>query len=426
VRWNLTLARCAKVENENARTDQPPGGTRFSTLFSVAAIGGKSPRELSIVGENYDRPGGKSRGALDAYFVMRFAPFAWIALLSAVACRDAPSTSIVVVPRATNLSAEETRQTQGFDYSPTDLALGWRGSDSLIIAHIEAYASHDVRTSTCTGSGIFAIPFTDGGAARAMRLGAPVCEALRGSSEPAALEPNAGGIIYSRRAATNSSQLLRLRLTESTPREVSVGCSPYAEEAAISREGSRLAIRGMCDGRGQTEWAVYVTTIDGQNRRRVIGGDSMSVVMPAWSPDGKSLVVRLGDPAASSKTQLLAIVDVASGSLRPLVAGSFPRWSPDGQWIAFVHTDSVSRYDAEIRIIRPDGSGMRTVYRNRTQTTFVRGWGPMREGMVRPPLLWRPDSRGVVFGRIFDRGTSLWDIALDSADARQVTESAQR
>lgn len=35
------------VENESARAMEPPGVTLFSTLFYVAAIGGKSPRVFS-------------------------------------------------------------------------------------------------------------------------------------------------------------------------------------------------------------------------------------------------------------------------------------------------------------------------------------------------------------------------------------------
>jgi Tol biopolymer transport system component len=206
---------------------------------------------------------------------------------------------------------------------------------------------------------------------------------------------------------------------------ISSDCSPAAREPAVSPDGRMIAMAGLCDGYDQREWAVYVATIDGANRGRVIGGDTISAVMPAWSPDGASLVVRLGDANAPPRSHRLAIVDLATRAVRPLVSGSSPSWSPDGQWIAYVHRDSASLDDVEVRIVRPDGSSPRTLFRNQTQTTYVRGWGPMREGMVRAPLLWTPRSDGVVFSRAYDRGVSLWFTPL-SGTARQVTESMQR
>src|SRR5436305_13885407 len=46
-------AASARAENESARARVPPGASRFSTLFNVAAIGGKSPRAVSIVLTHY-------------------------------------------------------------------------------------------------------------------------------------------------------------------------------------------------------------------------------------------------------------------------------------------------------------------------------------------------------------------------------------
>ena len=345
----------------------------------------------------------------------------------AIACREPPATSIVVMPRAAALSADEARSIQGFAYSPRDMPLGWRGADSLVVFHAELFASNDVVASTCAGTGVFVIPFTDGGPPRPMRIGAPICEVLRGPLDGMAFRARDATIVYSLQVPPNSRQLVKLGPDDDAPRPVSASCAPYAGEPAISSDGSMLAMTGLCDGGTQNEWAVHVLPIDGGDHRKVAGGDSTSAVMPAWSPDGATLVVRLGNARDPRHAQQLAVVDVRSGAIRPLVAGSSPTWSPDGHWIAFVHRDSMSLDDSEIRIVRPDGSAARTVFRNQTRTTFVRGWGPMREGMVHPPLVWTPDSRGIVFGRAFERGTTLWHVARDSSGSlRQLTESSQR
>jgi hypothetical protein len=348
-------------------------------------------------------------------------------LLAAIACREPPPTSLVVMPRAAALTAEEAQRVQGFAYSPRDAALGWQGADSLVVFHAEQFAAGDVVASTCAGTGVCLVPFTNGGPPRPVRVGSPICDAGAPPGD-VAFRASDGAIVYSQRVPENREQVVMLD-GASAPRPVSVTCSPFAREPAISNDGSMLAMAGLCDGggRGQSHWAVYVTSIGGGDRRRVAGGDSISAMMPAWSPDDGSLAIRLGDPSDPPHAQRLAVVDLRSGATRELVPGFGPSWSPDGQWIAFVHRDSVSLDDAEIRIVRPDGSGVRTVFLNPTRTTYVRGWGPMREGMVHGPLVWTRDSRGIVFGRAFDRGTSLWHVALDSAGTpRQLTESSQR
>jgi tricorn protease-like protein len=291
---------------------------------------------------------------------------------------------------------------------------------------VEWFAANDVAVSTCAGTGLFVVPFTSGGVARALHVGEPLCDALRGPDVGVAPGPHGHRVVYSRSGAANTAQLVSLDLRGADARVISDHCSPSAREPAISPDGRMIAMSGLCDGRDQRESAVYVATIEGASRRRVIGGDTVSARMPAWSPDGVSLVVRLGDATAPPRSHRLAVVDLRTNKVRPLVSGASPSWSPDGRWIAYVHRDSVSLDDVEVRIIKPDGTEIRTLFRNQTQTTYVRGWGPMREGMVRGPLLWSSGSDGIVFSRAFDRGVSLWFVPSSGTPARQVTESTQR
>jgi Tol biopolymer transport system component len=82
---------------------------------------------------------------------------------------------------------------------------------------------------------------------------------------------------------------------------------------------------------------------------------------PDWSPDGSRLVysrvfLGSGQPADSAS---LHIIDLATNNDRPVLSGStqtfgsHPVWSADGSLIAYAGTG--------IQLIRPDGTGIRTV-----------------------------------------------------------------
>ncbi len=59
--------------------------------------------------------------------------------------------------------------------------------------------------------------------------------------------------------------------------------------------------------------------------------------------------------------------------------GIEPSWSPTDEWIAFLARDDTNRRGYELRLIHPDGSGERVLFRNKVPSTYSRGWGPMFE-----------------------------------------------
>lgn len=97
--------------------------------------------------------------------------------------------------------------------------------------------------------------------------------------------------------------------------------------------------------------------------------DEINAEAATPSPDGTSIAYVSGD---------LLVRQLAGNAVRlPNTAGAVgPRWSPDGQWIAYVS----NTHDGALLVIRPDGTDRRIV----GQHNF--GWG----------ISWSPDSRWVI------------------------------
>jgi Tol biopolymer transport system component len=117
----------------------------------------------------------------------------------------------------------------------------------------------------------------------------------------------------------------------------------------------------------------------------------------------------------------VAVVNADGTGAQRLIAGHAPTWSPDGRWIAFVDFESGDRRTLGIFVVRADGIGRRQVFRNAVRTTFTRGVGEIREGGPMSPLLWSPDGQWIVFSRVYDGGTSIWRVDVESALVEPVT-----
>jgi len=89
----------------------------------------------------------------------------------------------------------------------------------------------------------------------------------------------------------------------------------------VSPDGTKIAY--VADG------ALLVTDTIGGTPDRLYAGTVSAEQAPAWSPDGRRLLVEADDPA---------VLDVADGTLQPLpntLAGSNFRWSGDGSKLVY-------------------------------------------------------------------------------------------
>jgi len=89
-------------------------------------------------------------------------------------------------------------------------------------------------------------------------------------------------------------------------------------------------------------WVVDLPEVPGTaEARRLTEGSDFTVSGFSWSPDGTEIAFgHTPDPLINSWLDAdISIVDVATGSIRPLVTDdgsqSNPTWSPDGLWIAY-------------------------------------------------------------------------------------------
>lgn len=99
---------------------------------------------------------------------------------------------------------------------------------------------------------------------------------------------------------------------------------------------------------------LYVVDVDGKNPLRISTFDH--VLSATWAPDGTHLAAAVGQGAFTSSIVTIAASDGTSAQLTEGFADTYPVWSPDGAYIAFVRGDT-------LKLIRPDGSDEGTLMR---------------------------------------------------------------
>ena len=192
--------------------------------------------------------------------------------------------------------------------------------------------------------------------------------------------------------------------------------SPRGDRIAFGLGDSRRALR-TTTGASQ----IFVIAPDGSGLRRVTPDDEANYHFPDWSPDGTRLVLRVASP----RFKTLAILDVDSGRVTPLVptpegrVDNMAKWSPKGDLIAFT---SNREGDYEIYTIRPDGTGL---------TRLTNSLGSNAHAA------WSPDGKWIAFssgrGGFKDemaRGgggqptPDIFVMRADGSDVRRLTDDA--
>ncbi|MGH2660632.1 MAG: TolB family protein [Actinomycetota bacterium] len=139
------------------------------------------------------------------------------------------------------------------------------------------------------------------------------------------------------------------RLTDGRFSDYSPAWSPDGTQIAFVRYGR--------EGAG-----LYVINADGSAVRQVAGPGVEIFGAPAWSSDGTSIAIAVngaknGPPGG---ILLLPADGTGEGTMIPGTEAEYPgyvsnpAWSPDGEWIAYLHGNQ-----GELVILHPDGSDRR-------------------------------------------------------------------
>lgn len=177
---------------------------------------------------------------------------------------------------------------------------------------------------------------------------------------PAARYPrwNPAGTRFVHDAADPSGDGIRVYVTEAdgTTRRLTSGTPGETGEAtpAYSRDGVWVYFTGGRVADGET---LYRVRADGSAPpERVLPVRYVYCRAPSPSPDGTRVAFVARSHGSDFATGLY-VLDVATGAVHALgVTGDGPRWSPDGQWIAYAWSPDGTE-DGSLRLIRPDGTG---------------------------------------------------------------------
>lgn len=191
--------------------------------------------------------------------------------------------------------------------------------------------------------------------------------------------------------------------------------------AAWSPDGRRIAFtssRSMPPGfAGELRFysELYVMNANGSNVRRITFTEGVTDFQPAWSPDGRRIVISRAagitpPPGYPTVEADLVIVDVATGhehqiTSRPDTWEWYAHWSPDGKRIAF-EGDLLEPGNDDVYTIKVDGTGLQ---RLTTRPGF--------DGDVR----YSPDGTQLVFDSDRAGDSDLFLMRTNGTNVRQLT-----
>jgi hypothetical protein len=183
---------------------------------------------------------------------------------------------------------------------------------------------------------------------------------------------------------------------------------------AFSPDGSKIAFVARDPIKGYhmlmfdvaTEKLTTMTNVNVEDFRGK-GGIPQKATL-GWSPDGKRLVVEL---ERTDKTSLIAVVDPSTGEVKPLGEGTYPAWSPAGEWIAY--------YDPpgeRCMLVHPDGTG--TKLARKVHSTFFsrRGYGYA--------AVWSPVGKKLLLNEV-NEDRAVWVVLLDLETGRSTTRKTE-
>ena len=313
-----------------------------------------------------------------------------------------PDGSTIIYTRGTSWFQPKMRRVSAQGGEPQDIPITFAADEPLQPFWLyPSYSSDNRWIAFEAGAYIFVVNAVGGEAKRVVKGKRPVWSA------------DSQAIIYSNTESGKNLSLWRVpfSLTEGVvsglPEPLTVGRGRDIQ-AAVSRDGKMIAYAAQ-----DLAFNAEVLPFDAEQGRltgspQPVTAGSNSIYFLNFSPDGRSIVFEnhLGQSAHIWR------VDVGSPPVQLTADAKFndsaPRWSPDGQTIAFIRrpadeSQPSQRVPASLWLMSADGANPRSVIENATN--------PM----------WLPDGRAIIYGAIVEGRNELFLFDLTAKSSRRLT-----
>jgi Tol biopolymer transport system component len=189
--------------------------------------------------------------------------------------------------------------------------------------------------------------------------------------------------------------------------------SDYEEDPAWSPDGTQIAYSLSVGVEGKRD--IWLINADGTNARQLTinpPDDPREDRQPAWSPDGTRIAFH-SDRKDAGYFQIYTLDSQCASPEdceRTMQAvnnayGTFPDWSPDGQWLVF---QTNSDGDWNIYLININGTGLRRLTDDQRED--------------RRPA-WSPDGTQVVFQSNRSGGFELYAVSAAGGETHRLTDN---
>ncbi|MEG9434293.1 S9 family peptidase [Terriglobus sp. ADX1] len=197
-----------------------------------------------------------------------------------------------------------------------------------------------------------------------------------------------------------------------------VELSPDGKKLAWLVASEPTAAGGGRNGRGRSGMQLHISEALAPNPTEptITAGEGCSSSAPRWSPDGQTLAFVA--TCADGQPQLW--LRAADGAVKQLthIKGTLtsPTWAPDGSSIAFLYVENATRSAGALAAMKPpagivgqDGVEIQWVAAANIKTGYVR---PLSDTNLHAyEFDWAPDSRHIIYVAANPPGENTWWVA---------------
>ena len=173
-----------------------------------------------------------------------------------------------------------------------------------------------------------------------------------------------------------------------------------------SADGKRLAFVHVTHSGTDGELDIYTMTVDGSDRQALVANKRAFENCPRWSPDGQFLAFTTN----RDRTQEIYVTDAAGTTPRRITNDSslkqHPSWSPDGKRLVF-NSNREGTFD--LWTVRADGTALSRLTDHPSSET-------------RP--VWSPDGRKIAFTTLRDGDSEIYVVDADGKNPLNISRNS--